>query len=295
MVTNNSARGWRDRFSQYRYLNILDWLLVAVVSVTLAIHFSGGFVLRVAGVELVSLRGLSRGVLATLLLIAARVALRGHDEPATVLERLWRRLYDRQADVLPDPRAGRRWIPRLMALVGFSAFGAVMLYPQLRHMDWLPEFGDPLFSIWRIAWVYHQLAGDPRPLFDANIFYPYHLTLAYSDSMLLPAMITAPLLAAGLHPVVAVNVVFVGSFLACACAAYLLVEHLTGSAGAGFVSGLLFGFYPYHWDHYTHFELLMAFWIPLSLLQLHRFVETGKLRHALLAALFAVAQLYSSM
>jgi hypothetical protein len=61
--------------------------------------------------------------------------------------------------------------------------------------------GDPLFSIWRIGWVYRQLLGDPRALFDANIFYPAPLTFAYSDAMLLPAPAAAPLLAAGVHPV----------------------------------------------------------------------------------------------
>ena len=37
-------------------------------------------------------------------------------------------------------------------------------------MDLVPDLGDPLFPIWRIGWVYRQLLGDPRPLFDANIF-----------------------------------------------------------------------------------------------------------------------------
>ena len=37
-------------------------------------------------------------------------------------------------------------------------------------MDSVPDLGDPLFSIWRIGWVYHKLGGDPRPLFSPNIF-----------------------------------------------------------------------------------------------------------------------------
>ena len=40
---------------------------------------------------------------------------------------------------------------------------------------------------------------------------------------------------------------------------------------------------------------MSVIWMPLSLLALHRFMATGKARYAALAALFAVAQLYSSM
>ncbi len=64
----------------------------------------------------------------------------------------------------------------------------------------MPDLGDPLFSIWRFGWVLHKLHGDPRPLFSPNIFYPNELTLTYSDSMLLPAVTTMPLLASGMHP-----------------------------------------------------------------------------------------------
>src|SRR5204862_6887538 len=56
--------------------------------------------------------------------------------------------------------------------VGFAGLVAAFTWPQVRHMDGVPDMGDPLFSIWRIAWVNHQIWRDPRALFDANIFYP---------------------------------------------------------------------------------------------------------------------------
>jgi hypothetical protein len=146
-----------------------------------------------------------------------------------------------------------------------------------------------------VSWVYRQLLGDPRNLFDANIFHPLPLTLTYSDSMLLPALTTVPLLAIGLHPVVATNIILVLSFVASAFTVYLLVDRLTGSSWSAFISGLIFGFYPYRFDHYHHFELLMTYCLPLVLLAVHRFFATLKIRDAVLAAVFAVAQLYSSM
>jgi hypothetical protein len=203
--------------------------------------------------------------------------------------------YSAEADAVSARSREGIWRRRSIALGAFIVFGAVLLQFQFRHMDSVSDLGDPLFSVWRLGWVAHQIAGDPRALFDANIFHPARHTLALSDSMLLPGLIATPLLAGGIHPVTVLNVMLVASFLASACACYLLVEELTGSTGAAFIGGLLFAFHPFHYEHYSHFELLMTFWIPLSLLALHRFLKTMRVSWMVIAALLAVAQLYSSM
>ena len=41
-------------------------------------------------------------------------------------------------------------------------------------------------------------------------------------------------------------------------AMYLLSAHLTGSPRAAFVSAVLFGFYPFRFEHYSHLELQMT-------------------------------------
>jgi len=184
----------------------------------------------------------------------------------------------------------RAWPPLALAI-----FTAAMLYPQLLRMDAVPDLGDPLFSMWRIGWVYRQLTGDPRALFDANIFHPAQLTLAYSDSMLLPSLAAAPLLAIRVHPVIAYNLLFVASFYLSAWAMFMLVREITGSPEAAFISALIFGFYPFRFEHYSHLELQMVFWMPLALFCLHRFAATARTAWAVGASLCAIAQLYSSM
>src|ERR1700730_17975316 len=51
----------------------------------------------------------------------------------------------------------------------------------------------PLFSIWRLAWVAHALATDPRHLFDGNIFYPARNTLAFFHGLMIERLLAAPL------------------------------------------------------------------------------------------------------
>ena len=108
------------------------------------------------------------------------------------------------------------------------------MHTQLAQMGGVPDLGDPLFSMWRMGWVFHQLGGDPRPLFDANIFHPEPLTFTYSDSMLLPAAIGAPLLAIG--PAARrspTTCLFLSGFLLSGIATYVLIEGLLGSPRGG--------------------------------------------------------------
>jgi hypothetical protein len=170
----------------------------------------------------------------------------------------------------------------------------------------VPDVGDPLFSVWRVGWVNHQLVTDPRHLFDANIFYPERLTLTLSDPIILPALTAAPLLAAGVHPVVAYNLLLLSAFWFSGIAVYFLVSQLTRSARAGFIAGLIYACCGYRFDHYSHLELQMTQWMPLGLLALHLLIgrdpgsgirdpRPKRWWYAVALAIAVVAQLYSSM
>src|SRR2546430_555527 len=118
----------------------------------------------------------------------------------------------------------------LVVAAGFVALTMVMTYPQgFVLQSAFDGQSDSLFSTWRIAWIAHQLRVDPRHLFDANIFYPQRFTLAYSDAALLIGVLAAPLVWAGVHPIVVYNLAVLGSFAACGVTMYLLVRALTGS------------------------------------------------------------------
>jgi hypothetical protein len=276
----------------------LDWIALLLALVALGVELTGGFRTELPGIR-VSVRSVDRAVIAAAMVIGLRVLLSRRVPALGVSVTRWRRLRERLYQPGSDPdlstAVGSSWRTTLLAALGICAFGAVVLHQQLRHMHSVPDLGDPLFSIWRIGWVYQQLRGDPRALFDGNIFHPEPLTLTYSDSMLLPAVTAAPLLAAGMHPLVTYNLLLLSGFVLSGIAAYLLVVRLTGSARAAFIAGLIFGFYPYHFEHYSHLELQMMHWMPLTMIALHRFVVTLRPGYAIAASVCAAAQLYSSM
>ena len=150
-----------------------------------------------------------------------------------------------------------------------------------RQLDSVPDLGDPLFSIWRIAWISHQIVRNPLRLFDANMFYPEPLTLTYSDSLIVPGLMGAPLFWMGVHPVLVYNLLLLSAFVFSGVTMFLLVRALTGRVDAAMIAGAIFVLYPYRFEHYPHFALQMTMWMPLALWAMHRTMALGRLRDGL--------------
>ena len=159
---------------------------------------------------------------------------------AEPLSRVWaalsRRLFPSpfQISQLP-PLPG--WRELLITSAGIAVLTGIVLHVQVRNLDSVPDLGDPLFSMWRISWVVHQLAADPMHLFDANIFYPAKGTLTYSDSIILPAMMAWPFLATGVHPVLVYNLLFLSGFVLSGIATYVLARSFGWGVVAAATSG----------------------------------------------------------
>jgi hypothetical protein len=181
-------------------------------------------------------------------------------------------------------------------VVTFLALTALITYPQVTQLGTsVPYHSDPYFSMWRLAWVAHAIRTDPRALFEANIFYPAHDTLGYSDAMLLPGAAAAPLFWAGMNPVLIYNLALLGAFALSGYAAFLLARVLTGSVTGSIVAGVIYAFAPYRFCHYMHLELQFVFWTPFALLLVHRIVAAGRMRDGVLLGLTLAAQLLSSI
>ena len=166
-----------------------------------------------------------------------------------------------------------------LTLLLFTALTAVMTYPQVFHlMTDIHDDGDPLLHTWALAWVAHQLPRAPAHMFDTNIFYPERNTLAYSETMLVPGTLAAPLHWLGVPPILVYNLVFLSGFAISGVTMALLVRRLTNHPGAAILSGLIFAFLPYRIDHYPHVALQQTQFIPLAMLAFHQLVDTNRLR-----------------
>ncbi|HEV2986577.1 MAG TPA: hypothetical protein VGX46_19415 [Vicinamibacterales bacterium] len=181
----------------------------------------------------------------------------------------------------------RAWI---FALVLFGCATAVILRQQVLDYTAVPDLGDPLFSMWRLAWVAHQLPLDPRHLFDANIFHPASRTLAYSDAMILPALIGAPALWLGAPLAAVYTSLMLFSFVTAGLAMFVLVHAVTRHEGAAAIAGLVFAFDPFRFSHYSHLELQFTFCMPLAVFFLLRTLTRGSRIDGTLAGVFVGLQ-----
>jgi hypothetical protein len=184
--------------------------------------------------------------------------------------------------------------PLLSAVALLSALTVMLTWPQALHLTTrVPGHDDPLFSIWRLAWIAHALLRDPRHLFDANIFYPHLRTLAYSDAVLFEGLLAAPLLWAGVNRVLVYNLIFHAGIISSGAGMFVLVRYLTGDVSAALVSAVVFTLAPYRIEHFIHLELQWTVWMPLTLWALHRTLDEGTFKFGLLTGLFLWLQMIS--
>ena len=115
------------------------------------------------------------------------------------------------------------------ALLFFGVMAMVHSWPlasDLGHLSRLDNH-DAELDTWIVTWVAHALAASPLHLFEAPIFYPEHHSLAFSEHMLVPSLLGAPLLWAGLSPVLVYNVLIIAGFTLSGWAMFLLMERWT--------------------------------------------------------------------
>jgi len=153
---------------------------------------------------------------------------------------------------------------------------------------------DAQLNEWIMAWVAHQLPRDPLHLFEANIFYPAHDALAFSEPLIVPALMGAPLAWSGGSPVLVYNVVLMLGFALTAFATWLVVERWTGSMAAGLVAGSLFAFNTHTLTRLAHVQGIHLYGLPAALLAIDRLIRDGAWRAAAILAAAMVALAYTS-
>src|SRR5215831_19037130 len=154
---------------------------------------------------------------------------------------------------------------------------------------------DTELNEWILAWVEHQLPRDPAHLFEANIFYPAHDSLAFSEPLIVPALMGAPIAWFGGSPVLVYNLVLIAGFTLTAFATVVLVEAWTGSSLAGLVAGSLFAFNTHTLTRLSHIQAIHLYALPIALLAFDRIVrDEQRYRAAWLLALSLAVMAYTS-
>jgi len=126
------------------------------------------------------------------------------------------------------------------------------------------ESGDAGLYVWLFTRSLRSLSL--LNWFDTGAFYPYGLSLAWSDNFILPAFLGKGLQLIGLSTPAAYNLTLLLTQWLNGFLTFVLIYRLTGQLGVSLLGGLAFLLYAFFPANLGHPQLQFAFWIPLSLL-----------------------------
>src|SRR3954454_5747424 len=189
------------------------------------------------------------------------------------------------------PHSRRATAMAICVLLAVAHTWPLVLHPSRLSLN---ANADAQLNEWILAWVAHQLPRDPLHLFEANIFYPAHDALAFSEPLIVPALIGAPLAWAGASPVLVYNLVLILGFALTAWATCLLVESWTGSVAAGLIAGSAFAFNTHTLTRLAHIQGIHLYGLPLALLALDRLLDRERRHGAVALAGCLVLMAYTS-
>src|SRR5438067_1819686 len=150
-----------------------------------------------------------------------------------------------------------------------------MTWPWAAHMgEAINPFGDVIVQMTSLRWNAHALVTNPAGLFEAPLFYPYAHSLAFSENLLGQTLLALPFLLLTGNPALAANFNILLSFVLTGLFTYLLVRDLTGSRGAGLLSGVAFAFCPFRFMQMGHLHMLATEWFPFTLWALHSILNS---------------------
>ena len=115
---------------------------------------------------------------------------------------------------------------------------------------------DAQLNEWIVAWVEHTLPRAPFHLFQANIFYPAGDSLAFSEPLIVPAILGAPIAWLGGSPVLVFNLLTIAGLALTALAGYVVVFAWTGNEMAALLSGSTFAFNTHTLTRLPHLQAL---------------------------------------
>lgn len=153
---------------------------------------------------------------------------------------------------------------------------------------------DTALSMWALAWDAHAFLHHPLSIFDANIYYPQHRTLAYSENFIGSAVLAAPVLWLTGNPVLAFNMVALASCVLCGLGACLLARRAGVTTAGATLSGMVFAFAPPRFLRLDQLHLATIAWVPFCLAYLQAYLDAGRRADLRLAVAFLTLQALTS-
>jgi hypothetical protein len=149
--------------------------------------------------------------------------------------------------------------------VVFLALAVLHTWPlaSAPHRLSLNHNADAQLNAWIVSWIAHILPTNPAQFWHGNIFQPNELALSFSEPLVVPALLGAPVQWLGGSPVLMFNLLLIAGLTLTALAGWWVVTRWTGSFGAGLVTGALLAFNPHLLTRLPHLQAAHAWGLIL--------------------------------
>jgi hypothetical protein len=183
-----------------------------------------------------------------------------------------------------------------LAVLLFTALTVLLAYPLSLHPASLrfPTGPDGEIGWYLLGWDTHAFLNRPWAIFDANIYYPERLTLAYGENIIGIALFVAPVVWLTGDLLLAANLASLLSCILCGVGAYVLARRVGLSVAAAVICGIIFECAPPRFFRIGQINLSNVQWIPFGLAALHAYLDGGRKRDLRLTAGFVSLQALSS-
>lgn len=189
-------------------------------------------------------------------------------------------------------------IRNIFSLLIFFLLAVFITFPLIFNLtSFVTGYGDELVSAWLYNWNIYNFSSNIFNIvniFDANNYFPYHTSLAFSDNgftnsflVLIPVLLLKSPIAAN-NSTIIISLTFLGFFT------YLLSFLVTKNNLVSILSGVLVIFCPAFLSHLSNIQITSVYFVPLSIIFLLKFLKTNKELHFFLFLAFFVFQSYNS-
>ena len=163
----------------------------------------------------------------------------------------------------------------------FLSLAVFHTWPLATGLSYRSRIHDDVWlNAWAVSWIARQFPTEPWRLFDANMFHPHQDALAYTEPLIVPGLLAAPVRWFGGSALLAHNLLVLFGFTLTALAVYALVRTWTRDHVAGLLAGVLFAFSTVFMTRVAHLQALHAYWLPLAFLAFHHLMTQRRTRDA---------------
>jgi hypothetical protein len=192
-------------------------------------------------------------------------------------------------------KIGRR---NILFLLIFFLLALFITFPLIFNLSSVATgYGDELLIAWNHNWnIYNYTSNISNILniFNANIYFPYNNSLAYSDTYFTTSLITMIPVILLDSPIVANNIMFILSLTLIGFFTYSISYLLTKNNLASFLSGVLIMFSPAYLSELAHIQIMSIFFVSLALLLFIKYLQTKKQFFYIFFLIIFIAQVYNS-